>query len=170
MCHQYRIYKWFQWLENNPIPNEYKEELKYIECKWLKMKQFFTEVIEKNKHQKNSGEATALKKKWDTNMPWLHLFLCFTVDCVKEAFLLCHQAMNREELEALNTFMQQSDYRDLVIDLFNDPDWIPCSTESLPDLHDDFEIPFVVLSQLLLLIKKMLRIGCQWQECCCKQL
>jgi len=98
--------KRFQWLENNPIPNEYKEELKYIECEWLKMKQFCTEVIEKNKRQMNSGEAKAVKKKWDTNMPWLRLFLCFTVDCVKEAFLLRHQAMNREELDALNTSMQ----------------------------------------------------------------
>jgi len=78
-----------------------------------------------------------------------------TVDKVKEAFLLHHWSMNWEEVDARNTSMAPSDYCKLVVDPFNDPDWHP-STECLPELHEDFEMPiFCPLTVALIDIKNV---------------
>jgi len=137
---QWKNEKRLQWLQQNPIPKESIDDLKYIQDEWFRMKSFCDELLARNGgHNKDSVDATTLKKKWDGNITWLCLFLCFTVDPIKESFLLRHQPMNREEIDALNTSMARSDYRQLVVDYFNDPDWRP-HTESIPDLHDDFEV------------------------------
>ncbi len=73
----------------------------------------------------------------------LIFIFCFEDDKIREKYLLTQDSLRLLELDARNSDQKEVSFHDLIVENFNDEDYIVIA-EKVPKLHDDFSEQVVI--------------------------
>ena len=109
---------------------------------FLRAQEFALFTALANAAAENTEQANKSKRQaaWNSNEPFLRLYLCACDDRARAALLTKDALMDRQQLDARNNEARPLTFEEEVAKLFNDKDFLPC-TESLPDLSTTFSNP-----------------------------
>lgn len=126
------IEKIIQWLDDHPISK--KEDIKYLE-----------KVIESHRKASHSAHAAAqlereaLESNWTGKYPYLRLIHCIIDDNIKESYLHRNDFdTTRMQVENRNSVVREKTCWEKISDLWNNPEFLPCTEGGLKELHHDF--------------------------------
>jgi hypothetical protein len=124
-----------QWLGDNPERNE--ESAKFL----IKTEAMLYETLKAMEEEAKSNEKEKLMNgNWNGPRPWLRLYLCICHDEACHVLINRDNCMDHEELDARNHEDRPLTFEEVVANLYNDEEYVPC-TEALPSLHSMFAQP-----------------------------
>jgi len=127
-----------EWLMEHPIENIFCQD--YLQTEEEKIYKLAKAAQEE---QANLAAERLRNCNWNSDKPWLRLYLAACDDSAREALLQKDQVKDRALLDIGNAENRPETYDEAVARVYNDGD-LTLTTDALPNLHEKYTEPIIL--------------------------